>query len=102
MVSFFGAAIYQAWRGGRSNIPGRVGISRLMAALEIAFWGYFNCGLSGGYVMSWFPYLLAGLIGAAGRIAAEPKPSPQGAGFRDWRGRTAESAALPFQRQADQ
>ena len=102
LVSFFGAVIYRAWRGGRSNIPGREGVSELMAALEIAFWGFVICGLSGGYVMSWFPYLLAGLIGAAGRIAAEPNQSPQTAGFRDWRGRTAESAALPLKRQADQ
>jgi len=50
----------RAWKVGRSN--------RLMAALEIAFVGFVVCGMSGGYVMSWFPYLLAGAIGAAGQI----------------------------------
>ena len=102
LVSFFGAVIYRAWRTGRSNIPGREGVGELMAALEIAFWGFVVCGLSGGYVMSWFPYLLGGLIGAAGRIAVDPNQSPQRAGFLDWRGRTRESAALPFQRPANQ
>ncbi len=99
MVSFFGAAIYRAWRGGRSNIPGREGVTGLLAALEIAFWGFVVCGLSGGYIMSWFPYLLAGLIGAAGRIAAEPNQSLPTSGFREGYGRIAESAALPFQGQ---
>jgi O-antigen ligase len=102
LVSFFGAVIYRAWRAGRSNISGREGVSELLAALEIAFWGFVVCGLSGGYVMSWFPYLLAGLIGAAGRIAAEPNQAPQTAGFHDSSGRTTESAALPFKRRADQ
>ena len=76
LTSFFGAVIYRARRAGRSNISGHEGVVELMAALEIAFWGFIVCGLSGGYVMSWSPYLLAGLIGAGGRIAAEPAQHP--------------------------
>ena len=100
MILFFGAAIYRAWKAGRSNIAGREGVTELLAALEISFWGFIVCGLSGGYVMSWFPYLLAGLIGAAGRIAAEPTQSPQNTGVRNGRCRTAESAALAFKGQS--
>ena len=76
LTSFFGAVIYRARRAGRWNISGHEGVVELMAALEIAFWGFIVCGLSGGYVMSWSPYLLAGLIGAGGRIAAEPAQHP--------------------------
>jgi O-antigen ligase len=61
LISFFAAVLRRAWKVGRSN--------DLMAALAIAFVGFLVCGMSGGYVMSWFPYLLAGAIGAAGRIA---------------------------------
>ena len=89
LVSFFGAVICRAWRAGRTNKPGREGVVELMAALEIAFWGFVVCGLSGGYVMSWFPYLLAGLIGAAGRIVTEPTQPPRITGFRFWSARTA-------------
>jgi O-antigen ligase len=67
LVSFFGAVLCRAWKSGRrENMPERV--RELSAALEISFWGFLICGMSGGYVMSWFPYLLAGSIGAAGRI----------------------------------
>ncbi|HEY7333390.1 MAG TPA: O-antigen ligase family protein [Bryobacteraceae bacterium] len=38
------------------------------AALEAAMWGFVVCGMSGGYVLTWFPYLLMGLVGAARRI----------------------------------
>jgi len=68
LVSFFGAALVRVWRNSRNrSLPEHV--RELSAALEISFWGFLICGMSGGYVMSWFPYLLAGSIGAAGRIA---------------------------------
>ncbi len=38
------------------------------AAVEVAIWGLVVCGLSGGYVLTWFPYLLFGLAGAATRV----------------------------------
>jgi O-antigen ligase len=94
LVSFFGVVIYRAWRAGSSNQPGREGVVELNAALEIAFWGFVVCGLSGGYVMSWFPYLLAGLIGAAGRLVPELALSSPATRLRSWTGKTAASATL--------
>lgn len=38
------------------------------AAIEVALWGLVVCGMSGGYVLTWFPYLLLGLAAAARRI----------------------------------
>jgi O-antigen ligase len=38
------------------------------AAIEIALWGFVVCGMSGGYVLTWFPYLLLGLTAAARRV----------------------------------
>ncbi len=64
-VSFLGAVLLRAWKAGRSAVaPER--IREIGAALEISFWGFVVCGMTGGYVMSWFPYLLAGAIGTLG------------------------------------
>jgi hypothetical protein len=64
-VSFLGAVLCRAWKAGRSGqVPAK--IREIGAALEISFWGFVVCGLTGGYVMSWFPYLLAGAIGTLG------------------------------------
>jgi O-antigen ligase len=38
------------------------------AAIEVALWGLVVCGMSGGYVLTWFPYLFLGLAAAARRI----------------------------------
>jgi putative inorganic carbon (HCO3(-)) transporter len=43
----------------------------LGAAIEVAIWGLVVCGMSGGYVLTWFPYLLLGLAAAARRIPTE-------------------------------
>ena len=45
--------------------------SNLGAAIEVAIWGLVVCGMSGGYVLTWFPYLLLGLAAAACRIPQE-------------------------------
>jgi putative inorganic carbon (hco3(-)) transporter len=45
-------------------------IAGLGAAVEGALWGFVVCGMSGGYVLTWFPYLLFGLLGAA-RLVGE-------------------------------
>jgi len=37
-------------------------------AIEAALWGFVVCGMSGGYVVTWFPYLLVGLTAAARRV----------------------------------
>jgi O-antigen ligase len=43
----------------------------LGAAIEVGIWGLVFCGMSGGYVLTWFPYLLLGLAAAARRISKE-------------------------------
>ena len=43
---------------------------RLAVGLEISLWGAMICGLSGGFVLSWFPYLVIGLIASARQIAS--------------------------------
>ncbi len=45
----------------------------LGAGIEVAMWGFVVCGMSGGYVLTWFPYLLLGLAAAAKRIPTESK-----------------------------
>jgi O-antigen ligase len=40
-------------------------------AIEVALWGLVVCGMSGGYVLTWFPYLLLGLAAAARRIPGQ-------------------------------
>jgi len=61
-------------RAGRARVWPRSQTSagRLMMALEVSLVGFLVCGLSGGYVMSWFPYLLTGLIAAGGKIVEQP------------------------------
>jgi hypothetical protein len=43
----------------------------LGAGLEIALWGFVVCGLSGGYLLTWFPYILLGLASSAKRIQGD-------------------------------
>jgi O-antigen ligase len=43
----------------------------LGAGIEVAIWGLVFCGMSGGYVLTWFPWLLLGLAAAARRIPKE-------------------------------
>ncbi len=38
-------------------------------AIEASLWGFIVCGMSGGYVVTWFPYILLGLAAAVGRVA---------------------------------
>ncbi len=64
LLAFFAVVTYRAWKTSRSNTISAGGRD-LAEGLEISFWGFLVCGMSGGYVMSWFPYLLAGLIGAS-------------------------------------
>ena len=54
------------WRQRR-----RRDLHRLVTSLEISLVGFLVCGLTGGYLLSWFPYLLLGLASAA-RALPEP------------------------------
>jgi O-antigen ligase len=68
LLAFFAAAGRRAWKASRATaVPERV--RELAEGLEMSFWGFLVCGMSGGYVMSWFPYLLAGLVGALQHLA---------------------------------
>jgi O-antigen ligase len=42
---------------------------RIASGLEISMWGAIICGLSGGFLLSWFPYLVVGLISSTRQIA---------------------------------
>jgi hypothetical protein len=44
------------------------------AALEVSFWGFLVCSLSGGFSYTWWPYILIALIIAAKHIAASNAP----------------------------
>ena len=43
---------------------------RIAVGLEISLWGAMICGLSGGFLLSWFPYLVVALIASTRQIAA--------------------------------
>jgi O-antigen ligase len=42
---------------------------RISAGLEVSLWSAMICGLSGGFLLSWFPYLVVGLIASTRQIA---------------------------------
>jgi O-antigen ligase len=43
----------------------------LGSAVEVSIWGLVFCGMSGGYVLTWFPWLLLGLAAASRQIPKE-------------------------------
>jgi O-antigen ligase len=47
-------------------------VRALGTGLEIALWGFVVCGLSAGIMLTWFPYILVGLVSAARRIPGTP------------------------------
>lgn len=66
---FIGFGIYYARKLALD--ASRRNMANLGAGLEIAVWGFVVCGLSGGYVLTWFPYILLGMVSAARRIQGE-------------------------------
>ena len=66
---FVGFGIYYARKLALDD--SRRSLANLGAGLEIAVWGFVVCGLSGGYVLTWFPYILLGLVSSARRIRGE-------------------------------
>jgi O-antigen ligase len=63
---FIGAGIVHARKLSRVDEESVAGMG---AAIEASLWGLVVCGMSGGYILTWFPYLLLGLAGAARIIA---------------------------------
>jgi O-antigen ligase len=45
-------------------------LALIAGALQASLVGCLICGLSGGYVLSWFPFILVGLVSATRRVAA--------------------------------
>jgi O-antigen ligase len=60
---FLAIPMYQAWKMQRGPL------APYATALELGMWGFVVCSLSGGYVYTWWPYILVGLITATKRIA---------------------------------
>jgi O-antigen ligase len=71
-LALLGAALVKSWRTARAwrraDDPRR---ARLVSAAEISLWGFLVCSLAGGYLLSWQPYLILGLISAAGAAGRE-------------------------------
>ena len=66
---FLGFGLYHARKLALKS-P-RTGMVNVGTGIEIALWGFVVCGLSGGYVLTWFPYILLGLAASARQIAGK-------------------------------
>lgn len=81
-LSLFGLALLHGHRRAREwKLAGRPRRFRLVSALTVSLWGLAVCGLSGGHVVSWFPYLILGLLSGAlllGPPADEPDAAEEG------------------------
>ena len=60
---FMFVSLYQAWR--LESGP----LGSYAMALELAMWGIILCCLSGGFIYTWWPYILVGMIAAGKRIS---------------------------------
>jgi O-antigen ligase len=68
-VSFVG---FGAYHGRKLALDSsRPSLANLGAGLQIAVCGFVVCGLSGGYVLTWFPYILVGMVSSARLIRGE-------------------------------
>jgi O-antigen ligase len=68
-VMLIGSALHRARTLARR--ASTIALRHVGAALEIALWGFCVCGLSNGNMLTWFPYVLVGLVAAAARVAEE-------------------------------
>ena len=65
-------ALYDAHRIARHNPqPQFASAPHAANALEMSLWGFVVCALSGGFVLTWFPYLLTALVSTLKKIARE-------------------------------
>jgi O-antigen ligase len=65
-MAFVGLGVYHATK--LAGHPSRPDLACVGAGLGIALWGFLICGLSNGNVLTWFPYILVGMVTAARRI----------------------------------
>lgn len=65
-ILFIGFGLYHVRKVALE--PAQTRLANLGKGIEIAIWGFVVCGLSGGYVLTWFPYILVGLAASARQI----------------------------------
>jgi putative inorganic carbon (hco3(-)) transporter len=68
-ILFIGFGLYHARKLALD--PAHPGLANLGGGIETAIWGFVACGMSGGYVLTWFPYILLGLAASARQIRVE-------------------------------
>ena len=64
-----GVAIYHARKLALDAV--RPGLANLGEGIGISLCGFVVCGMSGDYVLTWFPYILLGLAAAAREIGRQ-------------------------------
>lgn len=69
---FLGCALYYAWKMEQGPM------APYATALGLAMWGFVMCSMSGGFVFTWWPYILVGLITATIRISQRAEDSREG------------------------
>ena len=52
----------------QASAAGNTKAAQLALCLELSMWGFAACGMSGGFLITWFPYLLIGLVAATKEI----------------------------------
>jgi O-antigen ligase len=67
-IFFIFRSLYEAWKMETGPI------GPLATGLGLAMWGLVLCCMTGGFVYTWWPYILVGLIAAAKRISDSKKP----------------------------
>ncbi len=70
-IVLLSGALLRAWRSSRKARERHPGSGRLGSALEVSLWAFAVCGLSGGWVLSWFPYILFALAAVLPKIMAQ-------------------------------
>ncbi|HEY0782248.1 MAG TPA: O-antigen ligase family protein, partial [Thermoanaerobaculia bacterium] len=79
VVLLLGCGVIKAHRLARLwQLRGGRGPYLLVSAIGISLAGLLVCGFSGGYVFTWFPYLVLALVSAAQRLPAPAQPAVQG------------------------
>jgi putative inorganic carbon (hco3(-)) transporter len=63
LMLFIFVSLYQAWKLEAGPI------GPYAVALELSMWGVVLCFISGGFIYTWWPYILVGVIAAAKRIS---------------------------------
>jgi putative inorganic carbon (HCO3(-)) transporter len=68
-ILFIGIGLFHTRKLALKSAP--KGSFNMSAGIEVAIWGFVFCGMSGGYVLTWFPYILLGLAASVRQIGVE-------------------------------